>query len=161
MHRDWVAHRRKYVKGQIVIRWREYTVKQKLARMFFKKMVLLRFKNYTFQKTHAIPYQFWSRYRQILFFKILKYHTRKSKRRHMKANIVSEKQKDYRDKLLKKAYVGLLENAYNSKKKKTRRHGHRFPPRSYRHRRRLCQHPPHRRLLLGIVQLWRAIRWPT
>ena len=118
MHRDWITHRKNYIKGQMVIRWREYTVKQKLARMFFKKMVLLRFKNYTFQKTHAIPYQFWSRYRQILFFKILKYHTHKSKRRQVKANILNEKQKDYMDKLLKKSFVGLLENVYNNKKKK-------------------------------------------
>lgn len=45
------------------MRWRELTVKQKLAKMFFMKSVLTRFKSYVHQRTIVIPRQFWMRYR--------------------------------------------------------------------------------------------------
>ena len=55
MRRDWLSYRQDYLKGQMVMRWRELTVKQKLARMFFMKSVLTRIKNFVHRKTTIIP----------------------------------------------------------------------------------------------------------
>ena len=95
MHRDWLTYRQSYLKGQTIARWRELTCKQKLARMFFKKSVLLRFKNYVQQKRVLIPYQFWLRYRQIMFFKILKYLVHKKQKRQKKEDAAFGKMHAY------------------------------------------------------------------
>tara|TARA_B110000285_G_C14875845_1_gene491451 strand:- start:215 stop:502 length:288 start_codon:yes stop_codon:yes gene_type:complete len=95
MHRDWLTYRQSYLKGQTIARWRELTCKQKLARMFFKKSVLLRFKNYVQQKRVLIPYQFWLRYRQIMFFKILKYLVHKKQKRQKKEDAAFSKMHAY------------------------------------------------------------------
>jgi hypothetical protein len=117
MHRDWLTYRQSYLKGQTIARWRELTCKQKLARMFFKKSVLLRFKNYVQQKRVLIPYQFWLRYRQIMFFKILKYLVHKKRKRQRKEDAAFGKMHAYQGKLIKKVYIALLENIYIQKKK--------------------------------------------
>lgn len=80
MHQDWFKYREQYLKSQVLIRWREYSVKRKLAVMFFKRLVLRRMRSYVYSKNREIPFQFWSRYRQILFLKVLRYNCRKSKK---------------------------------------------------------------------------------
>ena len=84
--------------------------------MFFKKSVLQKFKLYVFEKNHVIPHSFWKRYRQILFFKILKYHAHKQQKKQRKMNSLYTKMEAYRRKLLKKTFVGLLENIYSNKR---------------------------------------------
>jgi len=70
----------------MLVQWREYTVKQKLARMMVKKRYLTKFKAYVHQKTRIIPEEFWSRYRQIVFFKALEHIKDKNKRRAVVVN---------------------------------------------------------------------------
>jgi len=48
MGRDWQRHRSNYLMNQIVIQWREHTVKQKLAKMMVKKKYLTKFKTYVY-----------------------------------------------------------------------------------------------------------------
>lgn len=48
MQRDWRTHRVAYLQGQIIMQWREHTVKQKLAKMLLKKRVLTKLKTYVF-----------------------------------------------------------------------------------------------------------------
>lgn len=84
LQRDWLQHRQRYMKQQIIIRLREHIVKKKLAKMFFKRLVLTKLKRYVFSKNKVIPYQFWSRYRQILFFKILRYQVHRRRKRAQK-----------------------------------------------------------------------------
>ena len=116
IHRDWAKYRQHYLKSQVLIRWREHSVKQKLARMYFKKTIIKRLRNYVEQKNFEIPYQFWSRYRQILFFKVLRYNSKKSKKSKRKNGLLQSKMSDYRYKLLKKSFVGLLEHIYLKKR---------------------------------------------
>ena len=110
MHRDWIEHRQDYLKRQIVVHWRQHSVRQKLAKMFTQRRVMNRFKQNVFSKTREIPLSFWTRYRQIMFFKVMKQLTRH------KVRPVSN-QRSYRVKLQKKVLICLLQNIFSRKKK--------------------------------------------
>jgi hypothetical protein len=67
-----------------LVRWREITLKNKLATLFFKRKVFRALKYSTYRKAYYVPRKFHTRYRQILVFKVLRYETqarRKLKRR--------------------------------------------------------------------------------
>ena len=68
-------------------------------------------------KTRTIPHQFWMRYRQILFFKVLKYNVRKQKKKKRKLANVSNLLTSYKSKLLKKTFIAFLEHVFLNKRK--------------------------------------------
>ena len=77
-------------------------------------MILSRFRSYVREKMHIIPSKFYMRYRQIMFFKIVKYVVQKKQRKKIKTSFVSSNNHQ----VLKTYYMALIENIFLNKKKR-------------------------------------------
>jgi len=84
--------------------------------MFFKRRILGKFKHYVFRKNRQIPHQFWSRYRQILFIKILRYQAHKRRKRVQKQQACDDQVQNYQSRLLRKCFLALMDRTIQTKK---------------------------------------------
>ena len=60
---SWHQHRATRLARNVLIRWRELTLKNKLATLFFKRKVFMGLATYVQRKNRLIPAKFYARYR--------------------------------------------------------------------------------------------------